>query len=552
MVDKKHIELYTFGLITLFLWVFIWLKAYNVPPTQDEANSFFEYIVGDWSRVFKASSPNNHFLNSALGKLTTSLFGDSMFVFRLPNVLAFPVFGFYLWQIANRLNAISRWGLIIGLFGCYPLIEYFGLARGYALSNTLILASTHYIILYAKSTTNRFLLCALLSTVLAVSANLALLPFSLAVLAILMYLSYSNSKRIRFIHFAPMLILPVLLGFASIGLKHKVFIQAHFQDDSGFVGATVNTLVNMMTYSIENPVTLFVIFTPLVLGLVFNLSTMWTKKTAFNRPYWIVFFMVLACVTAAYLLSWLFDVHFPTNRVALYFVPLYFLLIFLAGHEQNPSWKSKVIPFISALPSLALVVAFILSFNTSRSHVEPFAHLPESEYLNILSTHNDSVFTGVPVVAADERLSHAWRYYNFKHGSMLSNLISSPYDPSDIIMPNARIRPLTICNSFKSKAHNSRNHELIGLYKDTLASTGADKIYTKFKLTSQNSSPTIHAYCQIKALDGQSQYDYSCPVDNILVEDSVTVFLSWPFPECDSCEVNIFLHNVDRATLSIH
>ena len=129
-LSKHNLEKLVFAGILLLSFFTIVYRASSIPATQDEVISFFEYVASDSSWLLDFRTANNHLLNTLLGKLFTGLFGMNMFSFRLPNALAFLVYGLGVWRISSRLKFEMKWLLILNLMIAYPIIEYFGLARG--------------------------------------------------------------------------------------------------------------------------------------------------------------------------------------------------------------------------------------------------------------------------------------------------------------------------------------------------------------------------------------------------------------------------------------
>jgi len=135
--------LHTFALIGLT--VMVAFHAYTLDVTNDEAYSFFLLKTEYYRALF--GTANTHWLNSILMKIEMLTLGDAPFAWRLHSVLAFPFFCVGVYRVTGftRNNALA----II----CYSLIvlnpyvlDWFALARGYALALTFQVWVLYYLI----------------------------------------------------------------------------------------------------------------------------------------------------------------------------------------------------------------------------------------------------------------------------------------------------------------------------------------------------------------------------------------------------------------------
>jgi hypothetical protein len=117
--------------VLLAAWLYVIMRATNVAFTHDEAISY-GIINGIPSFV---DSANNQFLNTELMRLSQWLFGESELALRLPNVLAFAIYGSSCLLLLTRLHHFAAKCAGLALLIMNPfLLEFFGLARGYGLS----------------------------------------------------------------------------------------------------------------------------------------------------------------------------------------------------------------------------------------------------------------------------------------------------------------------------------------------------------------------------------------------------------------------------------
>jgi hypothetical protein len=126
--------LFIFHLIAVIvLWVFVWMHAFTMDITHDEAYSF-KLIKTSYYRAMPGSA-NTHWLNSFFMKLFSLLLGDAPGVLRLHVVLAFPFFAQAVYRLATQINikSIQFAFYSLVLFNPYVL-DFFSVARGYGLA----------------------------------------------------------------------------------------------------------------------------------------------------------------------------------------------------------------------------------------------------------------------------------------------------------------------------------------------------------------------------------------------------------------------------------
>ena len=181
------------------LFAFIIAKAFAVQVTTDEAYTLTILTKETvWNLVsYESSYTNNHILNSLLCKLSFSLFGMDQIAGRLPNILSFVLYFWFVWQFSRRFFADNFVGLmfVCVMLGNPYMIEFFSLARGYGMSFALMMVSIYYAARYTLEDVKRALPISLLFAILSVYAQFALLHFFLG-LNILIF-SYEVHKYIK-------------------------------------------------------------------------------------------------------------------------------------------------------------------------------------------------------------------------------------------------------------------------------------------------------------------------------------------------------------------
>ena len=96
-----------FGYTALFgaLFLVVLYKVLHVPVTIDELPAVFHYSKFNvWEiMMYPDHIPNNHILNTLLVKGSMLLFGQEQWAVRLPNLLAFLLYGLGVFRILRLL-----------------------------------------------------------------------------------------------------------------------------------------------------------------------------------------------------------------------------------------------------------------------------------------------------------------------------------------------------------------------------------------------------------------------------------------------------------------
>ncbi|MCO4807670.1 MAG: hypothetical protein KC456_13890 [Flavobacteriales bacterium] len=408
---KIAIERIVFALLLALIVLMTLVRAYLIPPTQDEVISFFEYAISDSSWMLDTRTSNNHLLNTILGKACTLLFGLNMFAFRLTNVLALILYGLGVWRIGSRLKFEMKWLLMINLLFAYPIIEYFGLARGYGISFAFLLLQLSYLLEYVTQRKLKDLYLSVLCLGLAVFANLGLTVHLVVSLGVMVLSNMLPMQRPKY--WFPVVcsgVFVVIFGTIGSGLNRNN--ELYFGQSAGFYNTTVDSLLNMFEYSTDSVLTVLFLGSLLVLVALSVLSDLPPRRTEFTSSPKSILCLVFALnVLGTICLAEAFDINYPSERVGLYFVILFLLHSAFAINEVR--WKSLRIGILSAniVLTIGILTHTTMAFSLEKSGVDPFAHLSANSFKRIAAA--SEVEEILPIVSGDERLSFAYRYYSF-------------------------------------------------------------------------------------------------------------------------------------------
>jgi uncharacterized membrane protein len=308
---------------------------------------------------------NNHLLNSKGMAISTHLFGDWEWALRLPNLLGHLLYLTSSFVIAYTLSS-RYWVRLFGfiLFNCQPvLLEFFGLARGYALGASFELASLCCLVLFFTLKNYRWLIAGLLSGLLAVYSNFTFIPFFVALISavsvvLLMRKKSFIPKQMKFAWLSLLFfsILMVVTTYIPVTTLSK---NAEFQYGIGSLFDAFQSLQHENLFRLEwlgNHSVFYFTAGFLILSLlsiVVALRNEWllqkTNKIHFSVAL-ILILMILFLASSHYLLG----AQYPDGRKMIVFIPVLCMLIYQLFIVAAGRW-SLVVSVISILLSILFV-----------------------------------------------------------------------------------------------------------------------------------------------------------------------------------------------------
>ncbi|WP_162915892.1 hypothetical protein [Paraflavitalea soli] len=236
LTGPQQLSLLLYVLVTVVLWGFVWVHAFGMDMTHDEAYSFRLIKTNYFIALF--GTANNHWLNSFFMELFNDLFGDGPGWVRLHSVLAFPFFAWALYRLGNlikaRAGAIIFWALV--LLNPYVL-DFFSLARGYGLAMTFQAWSLYYFIKAAQAPAfhYRSWLMVWLMNALMIAANLSYFYTAIGMAGFCGCVFITSLMRRQPVSKGLIRIL-VLYGLLLLGTVADLLFIKYYGKDLGFGG----------------------------------------------------------------------------------------------------------------------------------------------------------------------------------------------------------------------------------------------------------------------------------------------------------------------------
>ncbi len=338
------------------LFSYVAYRAYHLSFTHDESLSY-EVVHGDDEQNMTA---NNHQLNTVLMYVCSSVLGDWEWSLRLPNVLAFLLYAFFV----VKLLALSplRWSSV--LLGSVLLLaqpfflDFFSLARGYGLALAFLMASYYYFIgCMTQSFTVKQQLAYSIGTVALVftacMANLSTINLLIVVTGLLIvrffYCFYRESIPIwRYV-------VAVVLGLVIIyiPLNRLLFLKHRNQL---YYGAktwadSYDSLIKSMLYGVDYSETVLMSLLGITVGIfILGLFTALAQRKLFT-PLTVLLTTFCALVIGIELENKLFGALYPLDRTGL----LLLLTWLLMAYYIVAAWASPLTTKLAK--AVALVVA---------------------------------------------------------------------------------------------------------------------------------------------------------------------------------------------------
>lgn len=361
-------------LISTGLLIYTILRAFKLSFVHDESytylysahNSFMEII----SNRTVLTSPNNHILNTLLMKLFELLFGSSEIALRLQSILAHILYLTITYLLLKPLKSDITivFGFILLNVNPY-LLEFFSLARGYALALSFILLSIYYFIQYTETEKQKPIIYCLITASLAILSNFALLNYFAALLIIHQIFIYSkyHSLKINFQKSKPVLITIMIMAAILYEPIRKIHNNLDFGGVTGIWDDTVASLI--ITFLVDKKLD-FIFFRIIqtivlatIIGYAFVIGRKIYKRETLNtsKNGSIIFFVLILIIGLTMLEHYILGSPYLLERFALFLVPLFvFVLVFLLNQILQTGKTGKI---ISTILFITLTIGSFLNFS---------------------------------------------------------------------------------------------------------------------------------------------------------------------------------------------
>lgn len=575
----------TFFLVfSAVIFIFLLFKAALQAFSHDEAATFFHYIHKEnfWP-WFAHWDANNHILNSASAWVFYKFFGYNLFWIRLPNVLSFLLYAYFVFRTSHFLkNILSKYFFQVALLTPIFLLDFFTLCRGYGMSVAFLWGAIFYLVLFFQTTKTKHAFKFFILITLAVWANMSLLNnYLIFIAAYLFYLLFvAHSKK--FVHYF-LLVIPGLLFYVpaviySFQMKEKGLLYLGSTD--GFIDVTIKTL---SLFQFGNNETWFLLMLCIII-LSAVLVNLYSKTNFFDLKKYFSFekfsSVILLCnVIAVILLEKLLKVNYPEDRAGIYFIPLS-IAVFCFAIEKISGWNNKIV--YANLLLLFIPLYTLKNINFTHTHLWNNLYLTETLYKEAEKIQSKTKET--LSINAYHLYEMSWAYYNLKHGGQLLNMHIQPKPDLNadlIVMPSYYFDTLktNLYDKIYTQAFNALTlykrkipalktpykinyneieingeHEFFDIFSDTLQSNFSD-MQANFLGTFSSKEHPLHAQIVIETKDINGNvllYDY-IPLHWIKTQwkgEQKKFTRTIPSKKHQQVIIKIYLWNIDKQYYS--
>lgn len=323
----------------LILTVIIAVRAFIMPITHDEVATWYHYLpknlFGCISNPECWGTANNHWLNSFLMQCSTAVFGEEVWAFRIPNILAGGLYLLCAALICTRyLKTHSQQLAGFLLLTAHPyLLDFFSLARGYGMMTAGIIWGIFGMLRYSEDFRPKWLLISILSFILAVLSNFtALMPWAAAGICWFLWILFFRKNNFITRHglywVASAMLLLILLYFP---IKTLAANDEFKWGASGVIATGIDLMVNLLynkKYLGEKSAEYFLwIITGLISIITFLSFIMRNKEIRFRIL--LLFIMLVVNILLIIINKEITGAQTPVGRKSIYLIPFIFGILAL-------------------------------------------------------------------------------------------------------------------------------------------------------------------------------------------------------------------------------
>jgi len=412
-INKNRINIFFFSLVSLCFAV-VCYRAICIDITHDEAFSFFLIKTGNLKAL--ATTANTHWLNSIFMKMVYLLGFDQIYLLRLHSVLSFLIYSYFIYRFLSLFKSTAACILFVMLLICNPMVlEFFSLARGYAISLAFFMGVAFYALQFLNdSHPQRHLRKALFFAVLSILGNYtALYPIvAIFLLLLLIYRKdfipiFSQKNNLRML----ILFSLTLLGaVANMLLIKYISNDLQYGADHSFLLETLNSLflyiafqpipnsLGDLNYFVSGWSVLIVLYTVFALVLAIKQKN---RFLAFGPFLFLVswFFYLLSHL--------LFSTPYPLARTTLILLPaLVFTVVFGVDSMRDKKWLSTSISMV-----LSVVLLFYTTTSFSLKYTLEWRNQADAELVFEDILHQNLGTISLPSILSDEPCYAVWKNY---------------------------------------------------------------------------------------------------------------------------------------------
>lgn len=375
---------------SLGVFVFLILRAIYVPLAHDEIATFYYYVQTLQINPLSGAHPdaNNHILNSLLSGISHKLFGYSVLAVRLPNLISFLIYAFFVFKIGDFFkNKIVTWGFYLGMLFPIYFIQFFALNRGYGMSMAFLMGAIYFVQFTFDKKSIWPIVAGSVSLLLALFANLSLLPLVLLMFGIHLFLVLKNKKyyssgvSLTLIGTTIAVSLFFIYKAIIISFKMKNEGSLYYGELDGYWAVTVKSQLMMLFETTSQWVQLILALVLLFTLLLYVLKWIKNSFSFFFSSENLFFILLFGAVIASLLMALILGVNYPEDRVGMYVYPLLVGALCFGVDQYKSRFSLVLLIFVFIIP-----FHFLMTVNIEKTSIWKQDQLPESFYERIKNT----------------------------------------------------------------------------------------------------------------------------------------------------------------------
>lgn len=376
--------------VALALCVYFILRAILIGITYDEAWTLDGSVNLKVIEVlnYKDPSTNNHILNTLLIKLLFLVGKKSVFIARIPNILAGVLYVYFSYKIS--LDLVKR-TLALPLFLLLLLnpflVEFFSLARGYGLSLGFLLGSIYYLFNLLKTYNTKNACLTLAFGCLSVISNFTLLNYLVGLLICLLIVLIVNKKTAL-----PSIKFLVLILVTFVLIIYEPIRKIIKHNQIGYGGSSniyEDTLISLTSFTLGHDYDTRIaewvlpIFL-LCMGILVVFKSR-SKDVSQNMKQLLSFLLMISPLVSTIILFYLFNSHYLIDRTALFLYPLIIIFISTLSQEDNTKYRELIQGGVLYFLALSMSINFLLNMNLYKT----ISWFQDAHTFEVLKTIND-------------------------------------------------------------------------------------------------------------------------------------------------------------------
>ncbi len=483
-----------FLLIFVLLFAYVIVRAAVLGITYDEAWTLGTFVPLNLIDIFlfNPADANNQLLNTVLIKVCFIFGNHSLFIARLPNVMAFVVYTYFAYRMTEgSRNYITGFFLFILLLFNPFVLDFFSLARGYGLAMAFQMGALYFIMIFANQYDWKKLAVSLLFAKLAVVSNFTFLYFFLTVIVIgtgSQIIHIRENKNIGKVMLTASVAIVVLAAMVALPLlKLADNGGLYYGGTNGFYH---DTLVSLFAFSIYQPydadtarrfLNVFLILLGAI--IVYSFIRPQGENGTFLEGKTIMICLLTGTAIIINLLNhYITGTLYLTDRTALFYIPLLIILLMYWIEEL----QSRKVNWIPSVLLISLCILFIVNFgihaNFKKTIAWPF------------DAHTEKILERIDSIGSKENkvelIDFSWPFESsvnyYLNKKQYANLKISK-DISDREKLNAKADFYIYYDKSMDKVgYFSEKQPIVNLRKDTLWSYKDEDVYVFINLDSLN------------------------------------------------------------------